>query len=71
MASEEALAKLEKELGNLNEELEVCKEAKTASEACEALCDYSEKAREPFSTTYDGVNEWHKSAGGGGGCIIL
>ena len=71
MATEEALAKLEKEMKILNEELEVSKEAKTTKDACAALCDYSEREQEPFSTSYNDVNEWHKSAGGSGACVIL
>jgi hypothetical protein len=70
MATEEALTKLENEIKALTEELEICKEAKPASEACDALFDYTEKTDEPFSTTA-GPNSWHKAAGGGGGCVIL
>lgn len=70
MSKEEALAKVEKEVARLKEELEVCKEAKPASEACDAICGFTETEDEPFSTSA-GINEWHKSAGGGGGCIIL
>ena len=68
--SEETLTKLEKEISHLREELEVCKEAKPASEACGALFDFAEKEEEPFSTSA-GPNDWHKSAGGGGACVIL
>jgi hypothetical protein len=70
MTTEEALNKLEKEIKTLQEELEVCNEAKPASETCDALCEYTQKGDEPFSTS-SGPNEWHKSAGGGGGCAIL
>jgi hypothetical protein len=71
MSKEEALVKLEKEITHLKEELEVCKEAKPASEACNALFDFIEKEEEPFSTSSVEANPWHKSAGGGGGCTIL
>lgn len=70
MSKQDQLSKLETEITHLKEELEICKEAKPASEACEALCEYAEKEDEPFSMTA-GPNAWHKSAGGGGGCVIL
>jgi hypothetical protein len=69
--SEETLSKLEKEIVHLKEELEVCLEAKPASEACEALYEYIEKEEEPFSTSFGQPIDWHKSANGGGGCVIL
>lgn len=72
MATEESAAKLEEQVKKLQEELEVCKEAKTLSEACTDLSAYAEKEEEPFSTSHPEPNEWHKSAkGGGGGCNIL
>lgn len=70
MSNEETLATLEKEISHLKEELVLSQEAKLASEACEALLLYSEAQEEPFSTSA-GPNDWHKGAGGGGGCIIL
>ena len=58
-----------------NDDVKICKEAKTKNEACEAITDFVENesaAKEAFTTSYEGVNEWHKKAGGGGGgCIIL
>jgi len=71
MATEEAAMKLEEQAKQLKEELEVCKEAKTTSEACEALSEHAQKNTEPFTSDYAEPNEWHKSAGGGGGCNIL
>ena len=70
MSKRDQLWKLGPEIIRLKEELDICKEAKLASEACEALCDYAEKEDEPFSMTA-GPNAWHKSVGGGGGCVIL
>eukprot|EP00574_Skeletonema_japonicum_P011749 CAMPEP_0201730462 /NCGR_PEP_ID=MMETSP0593-20130828/22279_1 /ASSEMBLY_ACC=CAM_ASM_000672 /TAXON_ID=267983 /ORGANISM="Skeletonema japonicum, Strain CCMP2506" /LENGTH=72 /DNA_ID=CAMNT_0048223017 /DNA_START=54 /DNA_END=272 /DNA_ORIENTATION=+ len=69
------LSKLETEAKTLAEELELCKEAKTKSEACESIRDFVENdstTNEPFTTSFEGMNEWHKKAGGGGGgCVIL
>lgn len=71
MATEQTLTKLEKKVRDLNEELQIRKESKTMTEACEALYEFACKADEPFSTCYSGTNEFHKNPGGGGGCIIL
>jgi len=71
MATEEAATTLEEQVKKLEEELEVCKEAKTLSEACSVLSEFAEKEGEPFSASHEEPNEWHKSAGGGGGCSIL
>ena len=72
MATEEAAAKLEEQAKKLEEELEVYKEAKTMGEACTVLSEYAQEKEEPFSTSHEEPNEWHKSAGGGGGwCNIL
>lgn len=54
----------------------LCKAAKTKTEACESIRDFVENesaSKEPFTTSFEGVNEWHKKAGGGGGggCVIL
>jgi len=68
--SEKTLSKLENEITTLQEELEVCKQAKMASESCDALFEFVEMIDEPFSVGA-GPNDWHKSAGGGGGCTIL
>lgn len=69
---EEKATKLEEQVKALKEELEICMEAKSTSEACEALLDFANvKSAEPFSTTHDEPNEWHKNPGGGGGCFIL
>ncbi|KAL7430588.1 hypothetical protein ACHAXM_002270 [Skeletonema potamos] len=68
------LTKLENEAKTLKEELELCKAAKTKSEACESIHDFVENessSKEPFTTSFEGVNEWHKKAGGDGGCVIL
>ena len=69
-SAEETMAKLDEEKKALAADLEIVNEAKTASEACNQLCDFSETEDEPFSTAF-GPTEWHKSAGGGGGCTIL
>ena len=69
--SEEKAKKLEEQVKQLKDELEVCKEAKTTSEACQALSEHANKKEEPFTTNHAEPNEWHKSAGGGGGCNIL
>lgn len=71
MSTEEALTKIEGELKSLSSELAVCKEAKTTGEACEDICDHSEKEGEPFTSSHSEPNAWHKSSGKGGGCIIL
>ena len=71
MATEEKATKLEEEVKSLREELQICEEAKSTSEACEALSAFAQKKEEPFSTSHTEPNEWHKSAGGGGGCNIL
>jgi hypothetical protein len=54
----------------------LCEAAKTKTEACESIRDFVENesaSKEPFTTSFEGVNEWHKKAGGGsgGGCVIL
>ena len=71
MATEEKANKLEEEVKTLQEELKVYQEAKPLSEACSALSKYAQEKAEPFTTSHEGPNEWHKSAGGGGGCNIL
>ncbi len=54
---------------------QLCKEAKTKEAACESIRDFVENdstSKEPFTTSFEGANEWHKKAGGGGGgCVIL
>eukprot|EP00592_Proboscia_alata_P002887 CAMPEP_0194378186 /NCGR_PEP_ID=MMETSP0174-20130528/34427_1 /TAXON_ID=216777 /ORGANISM="Proboscia alata, Strain PI-D3" /LENGTH=72 /DNA_ID=CAMNT_0039160021 /DNA_START=116 /DNA_END=337 /DNA_ORIENTATION=- len=68
---EEALNRVEGTLKSLKDELEVCKEAKTTGEVCDALVEHSEKEPEPFSTIVDGEpNPWHSNPSGGG-CVIL
>ena len=67
---EEVIEQAEKEVETLTNELAVCKEAKTMSETCTNLRDFSEKAEEPFSSTHSETIAWHKTPGGGG-CIIL
>lgn len=57
-----------------NNDTQLCKAAKTKSEACESIRDFVENdsvSKEPFTTSFEGANEWHKKAGGDGGCIIL
>jgi hypothetical protein len=72
MVNEEAAAKgLEAQVKSLKEELEICKQAKTTSEACKAISEYAQQKEEPFTTSHAEPNVWHKSAGGGGGCYIL
>ena len=71
MATEEKATQLEEQMKILKEELEVCKQAKTMSEAMTMLSDYAQQEEEPFATSHAEPNEWHKSAGGGGGCNIL
>ncbi len=63
------LAKVEKDLEFLKDELEVHKEAKPLSTSCSDIADFSQRENEPFSAVTDEPNEWHKSEGGG--CIIL
>lgn len=29
------------------------------------------KTKETFTTSFEGVNEWHKKPSGDGGCVIL
>ncbi len=60
---------MEKELKQLKDELEVRKEAKPVSKACEEITGFAGKTNEPFSTTAEEPNPWHKSEGGG--CVIL
>jgi hypothetical protein len=72
MPKEEAAKALEGQMKSLKEELQVCIEAKTMSDACNAIADFAQKKDEPFSTSHPEPNPWHKGAGGGGGgCIIL
>ncbi len=72
MVNEEATAKgLEGQVKSLKEELEICKQAKTTNEICKALTEYAQQKEEPFTTSHAEPNEWHKSAGGSGGCQIL
>ena len=71
MATEEKAAKLEEQVKSLNEELQICTEAKSTSEACEVLSAFAQKKEEPFTSCHKEPNEWHKSAGGGGGCNNL
>ena len=71
MATEETAVKIEKQVKELQSELEIVMEAKSAEEACTSLCEYAEQKEEPFTTVHAEPNEWHKSAGGGGGCNIL
>jgi hypothetical protein len=72
MVNEEATAKgLEGQVKSLKEELEICKQAKTTSEVCQSLSEYAQQKDEPFTTSHAEANAWHKSAGGGGGCVIL
>ena len=63
------LAKVEKELDVLKDELDVHKEAKPVSSSCGDIAEYSQRENEPFSAVHDEPNEWHKSEGGG--CVIL
>lgn len=70
MSTEDTLKNIESEVTSVKEELEICKEARTAGEACEELHHYCTKETEPFDKMVDEPNEWHKSQGGGG-CIIL
>ena len=47
---EEKATKLEEQVKALKEELEICQEAMSTSEACEALLDFANvKSAEPFS----------------------
>ena len=72
MPKEEAAKTLEEQVKFLKQELQVCNEAKTMSEACNAIADFAQKKEEPFTASHLEPNPWHKSAGGGGdGCIIL
>ena len=70
MSTEAKAAKLEMHVKTLQEELRVCKEAKSMSESCAALSKSVEQMEEPFTASHAEPNEWHKSQGGGG-CIIL
>ncbi|KAL3786829.1 hypothetical protein ACHAW5_009234 [Stephanodiscus triporus] len=72
MPKEDKAKTLEEQVKMLKEELQVCREAKTINEACNALTDFAQKQKEPFTTSHPEPNQWHKSAGGGGGgCNIL
>jgi hypothetical protein len=73
MPKEEVAKTLEEQVKSLKEELQICNEAKTMSEACNAIADFAQKKEEPFTASHPEPNPWHKSAGGGGGggCIIL
>jgi len=71
MSTEETLKKVESEIENLKDDLKLCTEAKSRSEACNFLCEYSEQEEEPFSVSHQEPNSWHNNPGGGGFCIIL
>jgi len=64
-----ALTKIENELMSLKDELKVHKEAKTVSAACGDIAEFSQRGEEPFSSSSNEQNSWHKSEGGG--CVIL
>lgn len=68
---EEIIKTTEKEIENLEHELEVCKVAKRKSDICVSLRDYVNGKEEPFGSMYEQPNSWQKNTGGGGGCIIL
>jgi len=63
------VTKAEKELMTVKDELDILKEAKPLSATCGELTEYSEREEEPFSSTHEELNAWHKSESGG--CIIL
>jgi hypothetical protein len=68
----EDIKTLEDQVKSLKEELQVCTVAKTMNEACNAISDFAQKKEEPFTTSHPEPNQWHKSAGGGGGgCSIV
>ena len=67
---EAGLQNTEREIQNLKDDLQLCKEAKTRGEACDCVCTYSESIDDPFGSSYTEPNPWHGNPGGGG-CIIL
>ena len=63
---------LEKEVKSLQYELKICNEAKTLSEACKNITEHAQEKEEPFATSHEEPNVFHKKPpGGGGGCNIL
>ena len=68
---EEKAKQLEEQVKTLQDELKLASEAKTLGESCKSLTDFTQAGEEPFAASHPEPNEWHKSAGGGGGCIIL
>ena len=65
-------AMLEEEVKSLQYELKICNEAKTLSEACKNITDHAQEKEEPFTTSHEEPNVFHKKPpGGGGGCNIL
>lgn len=54
--SAEKAAKLEEQVKQLKEELEVCKEAKTTSDACAALSEFAQKNEVSLSSCHFSVH---------------
>ena len=71
MTTEPTIEIVEKQLAKLKDELKLCKEAKTMSETCSELKEYSEQEEEPFSSTHTEPISWHKNPNGGSPCVIL
>lgn len=67
--SEAAAKKIEEEVNALKNELPICEEAKTTSEALKEILENTEKIDEPFTTAFGEPNEFHSNPKKGG-CVI-